>query len=59
MDILSRSFEYTFSWDLVGERMCHGIRLGGLGDPGPCGSREETLEDFRVDEPLFWEPFAS
>ena len=40
MDILSRVFEYTFSLDLVGEWMGHGIRLRGLGEPGPCGVRE-------------------
>ena len=53
MGILSGLFEYTFSWDLVGEWRCHGIRLGGIGEPGPCWIREETPEDLFVVHPLF------
>ena len=41
MHILSRLFEYTFSGDLVGEWRCHGMRLGGIGEPGPCGTRKK------------------
>ena len=48
MDILSRVFEYTFSWDLVGE----------LGEPGPCGLREETPEDLLVVDPWFQDGLA-
>ena len=58
MDILSRLFEYTFSWDLVGEWRCHGMRLGGIGEPGPCRTREETPEDLLVVDPLFWDAFV-
>ena len=53
MDILSRLFEYTFSLDLVGEWRCHGMRLRGIGEPGPCGTREETPEDLLVVDPCF------
>ena len=53
MDILSRWFEYTFSRDLVGEWRCHGTRLGGIGEPGPCGTREKTPEDLLVVDLLF------
>ena len=55
MDILSRLFQYTFSWDLVGEWRYHGMRLGGIGEPGPCGMREETQEQLLVVDPLFWD----
>ena len=52
MDILSRLFKYTFSWDLVGEWMCHGMTLGDLGEPAPCEIREGTPEDLLVVDPL-------
>ena len=55
MDILSRLFEYTFSWDLVGEWRCHGMRLGGIGEPGQSGIRQETPEDPLAVDPLFWD----
>ena len=55
MDIPSRLFEYTFSWDLVGEWRCHGMRLEGVGEPGPCGTREETPEDLLVVGTLYWD----
>ena len=51
MDILSQLFRYTFSWDLVGEWMCHGMSLGGLREPGPCGITEEAPEDLLVVDP--------
>ena len=55
MSVLPRLFECTFSWDLVGEWMWHGMRWGGLGEPGPCGNSKETPEDLLVADPLFWE----
>ena len=58
MYILSRVFEYTFCWHLVREWMCHGIRLGGFGEPGLCGLREETPEDLLVVNPWFWDALA-
>ena len=55
MDILSRLFKYTFSWDFVGEWRCYGMTLGGIGEPGPCGIGEETPEDLLVVDPWFWD----
>ena len=55
MDILSQLFDDTFSWNLVGEWRCHGMCLGGIGEPGQCGTREQTPEDLLVVDPLFWD----
>ena len=52
MVIIPQLLQYTFSWDFVEKCMCHGMRLGDLGKPGPCGIREETPEDLYVVDPL-------
>ena len=52
MDILPRLFEYTFSWDFLGEWLCHWMRFGGL-ETDPRGITEENPEDLSFADPLF------